>query len=359
MPPFPRHQLIHSDLVRRLQAREWQVGAKFPTVDEFMKDYDLSRGTIFKGIQSLVQDGYLTVRKGVGTFVARTTPAIGIGLLMNESSLRPQQTPYPYVLGQKLVHALEADGFSVERYLERKGTEFMGRLDIGGLANDLRRRSLRGMVMANCDYTMLLDRCPTWREFGVPFVTINTIGKSDFRIDFDSQEMMRLAFRCFADQGRRNVGLISAKELLPKAEEILSSFPELRLRREWTLPLSFQPTPERSGYELMRKLWGQKNRPDALFVSDDIVTKGVSQAAVQLGVRVPEDLLITHQANSGTDVFYPIRMPRIEYDLDETAREALILLKQAMADWPTAPKDTAVKKIAPRLITADAEENPD
>ncbi len=353
MAPFSRHQLVYSDLLRRLQSGEWKVGDKFPTVDDFKGSYDLSRGSIFKGIRQLADEGYLSVSKGrSGTVVARTSPLQNIGLLMNEASLQPQKTPFPYVLGEKISAKLQAEGFSVRRYIERKGTEFAGRASIEGLADDLKKRSLRGLIMANCDFDQYMDTCPIWQKYQVPHVKIGgEYGTSKSRIEFDADASIKTALQYFSRNGRSEVAFISSGLMIGRLPRILPSFPTLHSRPEWMLEATGQPSHEENGFELMRRLWSIRGRPSALFVSDDIVAKGVVQAVVQLGIQVPRDLIITYLATSGANVFYPIKMPKIEYDMDEIVGKAIGLLKHSIySPGMNAEERPAKETVRPKLM---------
>ena len=61
-----------SDLVReKVYAKEWGVGEPIPSEHELMEMLGLSRGTVHKGIQALVDEGLLTRRRGSGTFATQ------------------------------------------------------------------------------------------------------------------------------------------------------------------------------------------------------------------------------------------------------------------------------------------------
>ncbi|OGV51389.1 MAG: hypothetical protein A2X49_10425 [Lentisphaerae bacterium GWF2_52_8] len=352
MPPYQRHQLVSSDLIRRLQRGEWKIGEKFPTVDGLLPDYEFSRGTVFKGIQQLVDEGYLAVRKSVGTFVVRTESRKNIGLLMNDAYLRPQQTPFPYVLGQKIMTSLEEGGFCATRYLELPGQEFEGLLNIEHFASDLQNRRLSGIVMANCNFGFLMKRSQLWQKYAVPYVTVNPCGESSCCVAYDYAELLRLAFQYFSSQGRRKIALFCGDSFVPLLDELRSSFPHLEFRPEWIFPLSLKPSPEENGFHLMSRLWMQEDKPDALFVADDIAMKGVVQAVLRMNLVIPRELSLIHAANSDTNVFYPLAMPRIEYDTNQTVQEAIGLLLRSMSR--TEPENLK-KMIVPVFREADNE----
>ncbi|MCC6103230.1 MAG: GntR family transcriptional regulator [Atopobiaceae bacterium] len=98
-----------SDLIReKIYAQEWDSETKLPSEHEFMEMFDVSRGTVQKGIQLLVNEGLLTRVKGKGTFVAK--PDIeqlsGSSLLSFAESLRMQDIDFETkVLGMDIIPA--------------------------------------------------------------------------------------------------------------------------------------------------------------------------------------------------------------------------------------------------------------
>ena len=86
-----------SDLVReKIYAREWGVGEPIPSEHELMDMLGLSRGTVQKGIQTLVDEGLLVKRRGRGTFVAQPLMArpSSTRLLSFAESMDEQDIPY-------------------------------------------------------------------------------------------------------------------------------------------------------------------------------------------------------------------------------------------------------------------------
>ncbi len=354
MSRHPDYQLIYSDLLRRFQTGFWKIGDKFPTPRELKGQYGSSPCTIFKAVRMLLNDGYLEVKGGRGgTVVARTTPVQNIGLLMSEPSLEPQKSPFAYVFGRKVTSVLKDAGFSVSRYIERSGTEFHGRLGIENFAAALKNRSLSGLVMASCNFPRFMDKCPVWQEFAVPHVIIGESELDGFKVDFDADRFLQLAFEYFSEKGRRKVALLCGDNYIAAAMKAKAGFPELQVAADWSVKISTWPNPEQNGFEAMLKLWSRKKHPDGLLVSDDVVTKGVVQAAFHLGIRIPEDLLVVHHANSDSNIFYPVKMPKIEYDMDEIAAAAVGQLRLAVAKFKPTESD-ALKMIKPRLVEVTA-----
>jgi GntR family transcriptional regulator len=56
-------------LESRIESGEFQVGNKFPTDEELCAEYQLSRGTVRRALDMLVEEGKLRREQGRGTFV--------------------------------------------------------------------------------------------------------------------------------------------------------------------------------------------------------------------------------------------------------------------------------------------------
>jgi GntR family transcriptional regulator len=54
------------------------VDAQIPTEKDFMSEYKIGRATVREAFSQLVNEGYLYKKQGIGTFVARRQPSIGL-----------------------------------------------------------------------------------------------------------------------------------------------------------------------------------------------------------------------------------------------------------------------------------------
>lgn len=69
--PAPRYYRLKQALEDRIQSGEFQPGDRFPTDDQLCHEYHLSRGTVRRAVDILVEDGRLRREQGRGTFVSR------------------------------------------------------------------------------------------------------------------------------------------------------------------------------------------------------------------------------------------------------------------------------------------------
>ena len=66
---IPRYYQLKEILENRLKSGEFQPGDQFPTDDELCAEYSLSRGTVRRAVDLLVDEGRLRREQGRGTFI--------------------------------------------------------------------------------------------------------------------------------------------------------------------------------------------------------------------------------------------------------------------------------------------------
>jgi GntR family transcriptional regulator len=66
---IPRYYQLKEILENRIESGEFQVGERFPTDEELCREYGLSRGTVRRAIELLVEERRLRREQGRGTFV--------------------------------------------------------------------------------------------------------------------------------------------------------------------------------------------------------------------------------------------------------------------------------------------------
>jgi GntR family transcriptional regulator len=98
---IPRYYQLKEILEKRLQSGEFQPGDQFPTDDCLCQEYDLSRGTVRRAIDILVEEGRLRREQGRGTFVTAPllTPSFFRLASFDEEMRQRGRTP-----GTKLIH---------------------------------------------------------------------------------------------------------------------------------------------------------------------------------------------------------------------------------------------------------------
>lgn len=67
-----KYNLIISHVTDRIRSEEYLQGDRIPSINEFRRIYNLSRDTVFIGLQALIKKGIIASNHGVGYFVTST-----------------------------------------------------------------------------------------------------------------------------------------------------------------------------------------------------------------------------------------------------------------------------------------------
>lgn len=74
MNTAPKYQIVHDEILKRLQSGQYAIGMRLPTEEELSRAFNVSRVTMRKSLEMLVRAGYLTSRQGSGYSVATLSP---------------------------------------------------------------------------------------------------------------------------------------------------------------------------------------------------------------------------------------------------------------------------------------------
>ncbi len=195
----------------------------------------------------------------------------------------------------EVVHAVE------RRCYERGYTLFLCNTDgdVGRMEDSLDalvERRVDGLLLlcseVNDEMIRLLEA-----ERSVPIVVFDWGPESDNvdRIYDNSLYGGYLATRHLIDMGHRKIGCVTGPFERRSAKERLDGFLRamqeagLPVRKEWVFEGDYDCS---GGVSAMNLIHSLDERPDALFVCNDMMALGVLSVAVRLGVRVPQDLSV-------------------------------------------------------------------
>ncbi len=111
---------------------------------------------------------------------------------------------------------------------------------------------------------------------------------------------------------------------------------ELEVRQEWVVEGDFT---FQSGYEGMKKLWEQPERPTAVISANYNMCMGMMKAIHELGILVPEELSVLSMDDMiFTEICYP-QITAIRQPAEEIAKKTVeIILKRIRGDYSDFPK---------------------
>ena len=177
-------------------------------------------------------------------------------------------------------------------------------------------------------------------------------GRADF-VGSDDVAIGEVATRHLIGIGRKRIAHIGGHGMSPSLDR-LKGFKRALSAARITLPKAYVVTRERfeesgdsTGYHAMQELLAQKKRPDAVFCYNDLSAIGAMEAALQAGLRIPEDIAFVGCGNLRYADY--LRIPLTSVDqASERLGEAAAARALELAEKPDQAAQAI--RLEPRLI---------
>ncbi|HEX7070438.1 MAG TPA: GntR family transcriptional regulator [Rhodothermales bacterium] len=328
----PLYRQILEDLREKIISGQYRLGQRLGSHRELADGYGVSIITIKRALAELMREGYLYARVGKGTFVARSTPR-------RESSgtktlgvvLRDLTVP----LFSEIVQAFEG-------YAYGAGYNVMLSMSSGQLEKEerqierFRENGVDGLLIASMDQShRASDPIHKLHTGAFPYVMVSYIDDPTFyMVSYDHERGAYEATTHLIDQGYRRIGYMGAE-----AANVLSELREQGYRR--ALEEHGIAPDERliyrrlegagwermkSSYEAGRELAGDPNRPDALFLYNDIAALGLQRALLEAGLRIPEDIGLVGFDDIEQASYAPVPLTTVRQSADAISSRAVEML---------------------------------
>jgi LacI family transcriptional regulator len=109
----------------------------------------------------------------------------------------------------------------------------------------------------------------------------------------------------------------------------------------------FEESGDQAGYQAMQELLGRKTRPDAVFCYNDLSAIGAMQAAMEAGLRIPEDIAFVGCGNLRYAPYLKVPLTSVDH---ATGQMGELAAKLAI-EMATAPaRKPKVKLLQPTLV---------
>lgn len=163
------------------------------------------------------------------------------------------------------------------------------------------------------------------------------IGRHD--VDFpaimvDNIAGATLAVEHLIDAGHSRIGLIGLSADSTTAKDRLSGYRNALAQSscpyDESLICQGSMTPE-SGYHQAKKLLSQENSPTAIFAGNDQMAFGAIYAAIEMGLRVPEDLAVIGFDNIPLSSFFVPPLSTIEVPMSTLGADSMATLMGLIA----------------------------
>lgn len=319
--------LVASHLLECILRGEWRQGSRIPSIDRLETMLPFSRVTIHLGIRKLVVNGFLSARRGCGTYVRNDQLRQRIALLNIASVDHPTRTLFSSLVTHKAEKYLMEHGCEVDIYSESRTP-----LDAGRFAHDIGDRRFDGLLSIQSAAPVLLPQLAFWQGNEIPHVHVG-VHRQCHSVDVDFGSYVEAALTEILARGHRTLAC-----LVSLTSPIGKSVVEQAAKREVVIPSGWQGYPEKgdelpeeAGFRGFLHLWQQgEKKPTAIICFDDVIAKGATQAV--LALRLKKQPLIVAPVNKDSGIYYPIPIVSFETNTDELVSKAVELLFRILKD---------------------------
>lgn len=316
---------------------EMPVGTQLEPHREMAVSYGVSVITINKALSGLVSEGILHSRVGRGTFVA-VRPTSGTAARhadMIGFVLRDLSSPFFSLVAHAAQQRADSLGFgllfsSSSNRLDREEEQIRRFMNLG----------VRGLIIASMSRTYRINEpIQELHNAGFPYVMVSYTAGDDIPfIGMDLNSAGYLAANHLIEHGRTRIGYIGDKfgsimcELRGRGYHRALQEHGLTAERDFQFEYPFEGewNDYRSGYVIGEKVSHLSEKPDAMFVFNDLGAIGFQDALLDRGISVPDDIAIV-----GLD----------DIELASRARVPLTTVRQPVDEIGKLAVDSVVARI--------------
>ncbi len=318
------YRLIADSLRDQIESGSFVAGQYLPTERELQSDFGVSRTTIRRALSALVESGYcenipnrgVTVIKRLGSGLPTVAFVDGSSMVLR--ALYRFMSTSLLEKGVQLVH-IDSEVLGTEASLQFVLDKHFQGIFIwpfdGFIDSEFVTKALAEIP------TVVLDH----KLRGV---------ESDL-VTFDYFEMARQAVSHLAEQGCKQIGVTGMLDMLETTHQRFAGYMNAMFDHSLTMyprDFAFCYTSEApaADYSQLRTILEGPNRPDGIFVMQDEFLPGAVQVAVELGLRIPEDIQFCTIGDDKSVSIGDHLIPAIHCDWLDLANQAQALLTQRM-----------------------------
>lgn len=328
------YEKVAEKLRNRILSGQYPINSRIPSEETLSQELDVSRPTIKKAVSILEEEKLIQCRAAVGSFVI----------------LRPSAVKLVGYIAPSLTDPFHNE---VIRELEQVLRESGGNLLVaeGGLATDtyraavesLLRASARGLIVSTMPGVELphTDNVPVVFCGGTPPTT-----DAD-KITVDNTAGMNALMDHVTSLGVKRVGFACC-EISPLESNIrYKVFMEYVRVKGMESPVAWHRNTETLGEEggrfLFREFQKSGPLPEAIICYNDWTAFGIIRAALEAGIRIPQDLKVTGFDNLSLNRFFQIPVTTLDYRIPDLVRGAMELLEKRLANPAKAPESVRIQ----------------
>lgn len=333
-----KHVAIADALSRRISSGQLVPGAQLPTESDLMGSFGVSRLTVRRALQNLMQDGLVVGHQGKGTFVNNSRVALASNILF----IHPGQSgiSYPYT-------SLILDG--IRNFSQNTTISF--RIEMIGMA-DIEKQSASDttieefVTFGKCDGIIALpyihpEAIRRLLKKDIPVVLIGSLYR-DFpegviRVGIQSSVIYPIFFEYAKAKGWKKIGAIGGDLMQSPCHY------DFLLQASEQAGVAFSPGQyevaawgANGGERAAERLLARNPDLDVIYAADDLLALGVLHALWKRGINVPGQVAVVGAGNMLEDHSH-CGLTTVDLQLKEHGILAAELLQRKLEGKPVNP----------------------
>lgn len=300
----------------RVLLKDRKPGDRIGTELDFVKKFGVSVVTVRRALTELEKEGLIEKRQGSGTYIPETSSnRKHVAVLLDVDVASGPISPAYFKIVQEIRRHLTEMGIPNRPYLGHLplGVEATG-LTCRDFLDDVELDRVRGLA------GFFIKRNPSWTKLleakGIPIVDAEFFRKEDIQ---QKLQMMERVLAYFHHRRRSRIAVMgweSRKDgACPFTEAFLQLAPKYGVEVDSRLiGLDAKGWEQGAGWERFRDIWtSSSDRPDGLFVADDIIFPDCESAIFEMGISVPKALDIVVRSSDAIELNpkFPIYVLRL------------------------------------------------
>jgi DNA-binding LacI/PurR family transcriptional regulator len=326
------HNQVAEQLIEHIRLN-CKAGDRLDPIRDLARDLEVSWNTIRAAQALLVQEGFLVVRHGSGTYTTARSVTRHVGIYTEADITHPQASAF----GLRVIHSLRqfsrARGFTTTVYTgEGEPWNFSGEPTCVDFLDDVMNRRLDGVLSLSPPHAKWMQKL---QADGIPIV--GGTSHYPYAVLYDHAAVLQSGARQLLESGRQRLALMSwDQRSAPGIFRSILKKAGIPVREKW-IRSGVHPSLHGSGWEEFREIWmAYPEKPDGLLVVDDVLFQDALPAILGSGVRIPDDLMIVAHANKGSGMHYPFPLTLMQHDQVAMANAMGDMLVRLMHRQPIA-----------------------
>jgi len=336
-PPMKHGEIVDA-LRRRIVSGRLRPGDKVPIRKDIEQQFDASRATVQRAMDELIRNGFIVAKGRRGTFVSEMPPHLfNYGLLFPQDPRDPalRQTPWSgshflIALGEQAV-TMQSDPTRMVSIYCNITPECEGP-DYERLIEDIRSQRLAGLIASN-PYDLHGTPLLTPEVAGaIPLVGLGFEGSLldlGTTLGMPPMSMLNKAMGWIKQQGRSRTSIICGASMDRKFMEDTQRLAHqngLEIQTRWFQGISPANAAWAANSTEMVFSLPEKDRPDALLISDDTLAEHALAGLSRTGVQPGRDISVISHCNFPWPQFAIGPVQRIGVDVHQLLEHCIDLI---------------------------------